>query len=285
VLLAELTVGQVRAMFTAIIRQHQALGAPGVGRGLDPDPRYAARRAERGDPARADQREPGRPGGVAAGAPAAGGGVDAVPGRAVRRSGERPAVAVRTAEQTAQFLASAQDHRLYAACHLIALRGLRRGEAAGLRRCDVDLDGKTAVISQQLQQYDGRLAVCPPKTPHSVRVIALDRTTVTALAEHWDRQRAEAAAHGPGYRASGYRTLSARTVASEQARSKQPEPIGLDQLREAMVVTRNTRPGAGAGTECDRRCRSSAAACLWAMYLPCTLTCTWARDPACTGSL
>jgi hypothetical protein len=25
----------------------------------------------------------------------------------------------------------------------------------------VDLDGKTAVISQQLQQYDGRLAVCP----------------------------------------------------------------------------------------------------------------------------
>jgi hypothetical protein len=33
------------------------------------------------------------------------------------------------------------------------------------------------VISQQLQQYDGRLAVCPPKTPHSVRVIALDRTT------------------------------------------------------------------------------------------------------------
>jgi hypothetical protein len=43
-----------------------------------------------------------------------------------------------------------------------------------------DLDGKTAVISQQLQQYAGRLAVCPPKTPHSTRVIALDRTTIRA---------------------------------------------------------------------------------------------------------
>ena len=61
-----------------------------------------------------------------------------------------------------------RDHRLYAAYHLIALRGLRRGEAAGLRWCDVDLDGKVAVISQQLQQYGGRLVVCPPKTPHSV---------------------------------------------------------------------------------------------------------------------
>jgi len=113
-------------------------------------------------------------------------------------------VAVWTATQTAQFLASIEEHRLYAAYHLIALRGLRRGEAAGLRWCDVDLDGKAAVISQQLQQYDGRLAVCPPKTPHSTRVIALDHTTVAALREHRDRQQAEAAAYGPGYHASGY---------------------------------------------------------------------------------
>jgi hypothetical protein len=52
------------------------------------------------------------------------------------------------------------------------------------------------VISQQLQQYDGKLAICPPKTPHSARVIALDHTTVTALRAHRDRQRAVAAAFG-----------------------------------------------------------------------------------------
>jgi integrase len=82
-----------------------------------------------------------------------------------QQTGEHPAVAVWTAAQTARFLNAIAGHRLYAAYHLIALRGLRRGEAAGLRWCDVDLDGKTAVISQQLQQYDGHLAVCPPKTP------------------------------------------------------------------------------------------------------------------------
>jgi integrase len=121
-----------------------------------------------------------------------------------RRTGERPAVAVWTAAQTAQFLRGIEDHRLYAAFHLIALRGLRRGEAAGLRWCDLDLDGKTAIISQQLQQYDGRLVICPPKTAHSARVIALDHTTVAALRTHRDRQRAEAKAYGPDYRASGF---------------------------------------------------------------------------------
>ena len=121
-----------------------------------------------------------------------------------RRTGERPAVAVWTAAQTAQFLHAIEGHRLYAAYHLIALRGLRRGEAAGLRWCDVDLEGRSAVICQQLQQYDGRLAICPPKTPHSIRVIALDHTTVAALRAHRQAQQAEAAAYGPGYRASGF---------------------------------------------------------------------------------
>ena|SRR5271166_4647700 len=50
----------------------------------------------------------------------------------------------------------------------------------------------------------GRCSKTSTATPHSVRVIALDRTTIAALAEHRDRQRAEAAAYGPGYRDSGY---------------------------------------------------------------------------------
>lgn len=45
-----------------------------------------------------------------------------------RRTGIHPPVAVWTATQTARFLASCREHRLYAAYHLIALRGLRRGE-------------------------------------------------------------------------------------------------------------------------------------------------------------
>jgi len=112
VLLAELTAGQVQAMFAAIIRQHQELGTPvsaamltriratlraalnaAIGRGL-----LAENPACRAELPRA--RRP----------------------RAVvwsehrveqwRRTGERPAVAVWTAAQTAQFLASSEGHRL-----------------------------------------------------------------------------------------------------------------------------------------------------------------------------
>jgi len=72
-----------------------------------------------------------------------------------RRSGIRPPVTVWTPAQTARFLNAIRGHRLYAAYHLIALRGLRRGEAAGLRWCDLDLDAAAATISCQLQQYDG----------------------------------------------------------------------------------------------------------------------------------
>jgi integrase len=197
VLLGELSVAQVQAMFAAIIRQHQALGRPvsaatlariratlraalnaAIRRGLLTEnpaakaelPRVRRPRAVVWTPYRIEQW---------------------------RRTGERPAVAVWTAQQTALFLQGIEEHRLYAAYHLIALRGLRCGEAAGLRWCDIDLDGKTAVICQQLQQYDGRLALCPPMTAHSTRVIALDHTTVAALRAHRDRQRAEAAAFGP----------------------------------------------------------------------------------------
>ncbi|RSN56728.1 hypothetical protein DMH08_24695 [Actinomadura sp. WAC 06369] len=93
----------------------------------------------------------------------------------------RPRAVVWTAGQTSAFLHTIGGRRLYAAYHLIALRGLRRVEAAGLRWVDVDLEHGTAVICQQLQRRNGRLEACPPKTAHSVRVIALDRTTIAAL--------------------------------------------------------------------------------------------------------
>ena len=204
VLLAELTAAQVQAMFAAIIRDQHALGTPisaatltRIRATLRAALNAAIRRGLLGEnPAsRAELPRPRRPRAVVWS-----------PYRVEqwRRTGERPAVAVWTAAQTAQFLRSIDDHRLYAAFHLIALRGLRRGEAAGLRWCDLDLDSKTAIITQQLQQYDGRLAICPPKTVHSARVIALDHTTVAALRAHRDRQRAEADAYGPEYRASGF---------------------------------------------------------------------------------
>ena len=107
-------------------------------------------------------------------------------------SGERPVVAVWTAAQTARFLHTIRDHRLYAAYHLIALRGLRRGEAAGLRWCDVDLAGRAVLISSQIQRVGGLIVQGPTKTDSSRRVVALDRTTVGVLRRHKALQQAEA---------------------------------------------------------------------------------------------
>jgi integrase len=111
-------------------------------------------------------------------------------------TGIRPKVAVWTATQTAQFLASTREHRLYAAFHLIALRGLRRAEAAGLRWCDIDFDNRLLQITHTTQRVAGALMLCPPKTKKSHRMVALDRTTVKELRQHRARQLAEAAALG-----------------------------------------------------------------------------------------
>lgn len=78
-----------------------------------------------------------------------------------QRTGARPVVAIWTADQTARFLHAIADHRLYAVYHLIALRGLRRGEAAGLRWCDLDLDHRVATINGQAQRRGGTLTACP----------------------------------------------------------------------------------------------------------------------------
>jgi integrase len=79
---------------------------------------------------------------------------------------------------------------------LIALRGLRRGEAAGLRWIDVDLDQRVVMIEQQRIAYGRTVAVRPPKTRASRRTIALDRETVRLLRAHLHRQRAEAKVAG-----------------------------------------------------------------------------------------
>jgi integrase len=102
-----------------------------------------------------------------------------------KRTGIRPAVAVWAPAQLAQFLASIGSHRLFAVFHLIAMRGLRRGEACGLKWEDLDLDEGLAYLSRQVQEGpDGRLRACPLKTESSRRAVALDPQTVTVLRAH-----------------------------------------------------------------------------------------------------
>jgi integrase len=53
--------------------------------------------------------------------------------------------AVWTPAQLAEFLSSIASHPMCAPYHLIAMRGLRRGEACGLRWDDVDLDEESPI--------------------------------------------------------------------------------------------------------------------------------------------
>jgi integrase len=74
-----------------------------------------------------------------------------------QRTGVRPVVAVWTPQQTGVFLDAAAEHRLYALFRLIAYRGLRRDEAVGLRWEDVDLQGRSLNITQQVVQIGWEL--------------------------------------------------------------------------------------------------------------------------------
>ncbi|GAB2491880.1 hypothetical protein GCM10026982_15660 [Nocardiopsis aegyptia] len=121
------------------------------------------------------------------------------------RSVERPSpVMVYTPPQTGAFLDHAVEHRLYAAFHLIAFRGLRRGEAAGLRWPDVDLDAGTVTPSRQRRQIGWEVEEADLKTDGSEATIALDKATVDVLRAHRARQNEERLAWGDAWEGVGH---------------------------------------------------------------------------------
>ncbi|WP_155334417.1 site-specific integrase, partial [Acrocarpospora corrugata] len=108
-----------------------------------------------------------------------------------QRTGERPAVAVWTPEQLAEFLAFVREDRLFVLWWLIALRGLRRGEAAGLRWVDLDSERRELIITRQVVRTPDGLRACPPKSEASLRNVALDRETLRLLRHHERLQKRE----------------------------------------------------------------------------------------------
>nr|WP_232624971.1 tyrosine-type recombinase/integrase [Micromonospora sagamiensis] len=123
------------------------------------------------------------------------------------RTGDRPAVAVWTADQLADFLSGVTDDSLFAFWWLTALRGLRRGEMCGLRWTDVDLDQGVLTIERNRTTAGYTIVEGDPKTPAGRRAVALDKRTVQVLRAHRRRQldqRSEAAADGKAWTDTGY---------------------------------------------------------------------------------
>ncbi|MFI7707628.1 tyrosine-type recombinase/integrase [Nonomuraea sp. NPDC049480] len=112
-------------------------------------------------------------------------------------------VMVWTPVQLGAFLDVAAQHRLYALFHLIAFRGLRRGEGCGARWEFLDLDERTLAVAKQLVQVGWDFEEGDPKTEASDGVIALDTGTVAVLREHRKQQLEEKLAWGEAWTDTG----------------------------------------------------------------------------------
>lgn len=104
--------------------------------------------------------------------------------------------------QLQAFLASTRDHRLSALWVLFATTGIRRGEAAGLRWSDIDLNAARLTVCRSRVVVNHAVVEGTPKTVRSMRTIALDAATVRALMAHKERQSTERLERGSEYHLS-----------------------------------------------------------------------------------
>ena len=114
-----------------------------------------------------------------------------------------PEMHVWSPEQLRAFLAQVRHDPLYAAWLLFATTGMRRGEVAGLRWPDVDLDAGRVSPRRPRVVVNYEVVVSEPKTAKGRRSLALDRATVAALREHRTRQVEQRLEVGPGWHDSG----------------------------------------------------------------------------------
>jgi integrase len=117
--------------------------------------------------------------------------------------GMAPEMQVWNPEQLRAFLDHVRDDRLYAAWLLLATTGMRRGEVAGLRWVDVDLDTGRVSPRRPRVVVNHQVLVSEPKMAKGRRSIALDPATVAALRDHRRWQLEDRFAVGPGWEDSG----------------------------------------------------------------------------------
>jgi integrase len=110
-----------------------------------------------------------------------------------------------TATQVATFLdhAARNDPDLHPMLHLMAYRGLRRGEACGLRDTEVRLPQREITINHQIATHCYTPVPKAPKSRAGHRDIALDADTVTVLTGYQARRAAQRGAAGPSWPDTG----------------------------------------------------------------------------------
>ncbi len=98
---------------------------------------------------------------------------------------ERKAMTTWTADQVRRFLQVSSGSGYGPVYATLLYTGMRRGEALGLRWCDVDLDTATITVTQTLGLVDGKRVINPTaKTKAGNRAITLNTGLVALLREH-----------------------------------------------------------------------------------------------------
>jgi integrase len=116
---------------------------------------------------------------------------------------QRGELTVWTAEEAATFLQHVAEERLAALWVLALHTGMRRGELAGLRWRDVDLEAGTLTVAQQRTTANHEVVISAPKG-RSQRQIVLAPATVAALRQHRALQLRERLAVGEAWTHTGY---------------------------------------------------------------------------------
>ena len=86
-------------------------------------------------------------------------------------------------EKIGMYLAEAERRELLAAFYLELTTGLRRGELLALLWTDLDAENMTISVNKQVNRINGELVVSQPKTPNSIRKLAIPQRAVELLVE------------------------------------------------------------------------------------------------------
>ncbi|HZL07027.1 MAG TPA: site-specific integrase [Coriobacteriia bacterium] len=114
----------------------------------------------------------------------------------------RPELHTWSGAELATFLQATRQDRLGPLWHLLALTGMRRGEALGLRWSDVDFEHGR--LELQRQRKIVRYAVLEGALKTGPRAVALDAETVDALRRQSQQQLDDAAAWKTGWVGEGH---------------------------------------------------------------------------------
>ncbi|MFI8311718.1 site-specific integrase [Streptomyces californicus] len=141
------------------------------------------------------------------------------------------------AREAITFLRSARAHRLYAACVLVLVLGLRRSEVLGLRWQDIDFDQRQFTPLKQVQRVKGvGLVLKDLKTESSHAVLPLPEFCARALEERRELQDLERRIVGDGWSQEPGQDL---IFSSE--RGGLIDPVGFSRSFNALVKRAGVR--------------------------------------------